>query len=266
MAAVSATVIRRARRDPHLAVGWFWFLGVLVPAIGLVQVGVQSMADRYMYLPLIGLTIMLCWSVPSRVMERWDLKLITCDVAAALIAVCAALSRVQVEYWKDSETLFRYAVDVTRDNWLAHSNLGVALAQTGEIEEAITQYEEALRIEPDLADAHYNLGIALARVGRMPEAIEQLEYALQIDPDLAEAHNNLGIDLAQSGRIPEAIEHLERALRIQPDLAEAHYNLGIALVQAGRIEDAISHYQQALRIKPDYIQAQNAIALLKARP
>ncbi len=166
LAAVSATVIRRARRDPHLAVGWFWFLGVLVPAIGLVQVGVQSMADRYMYLPLIGLTIMLCWSVPSRVMERWDLKLITCDAAAALLAVCAALSRVQVEYWKDSETLFRHAVDVTRDNWLAHSNLGVALAQTGEIEEAIAQYEEALRIKPDLLRAHYNLGIALARVGQ----------------------------------------------------------------------------------------------------
>ncbi|MGO9246626.1 MAG: tetratricopeptide repeat protein [Verrucomicrobiia bacterium] len=257
---VTTAVIRGARRRPWLVTGWFWYLGMLVPVIGVFQGWGEAMADRFTYLPSIGLTLMLCWSVPSRVMERWDLKMITCVGAVAVLAICAALSRVQVQYWKDSETLFRHAVDVTPDNWVAHSNLGVALAQTGKVEEAIAQYEEALRIKPDLVRAHYNLGIALARVGRMPEAIGQLEDALRIEPNLAEAHNNLGIDLAQSGRIPEAIEHLERALRIEPDFAEAHYNLGIALVQAGRIEEAIAHYQQALRIDPDFADAHNNLA------
>jgi Flp pilus assembly protein TadD len=249
LAAVSCTVIRKARRQPHLAVGWFWFLGALVPAIGLVQVGSQSMADRYTYLPLIGLFIMLCWSVPSRAMERWHLKAITCVAAAAVLAVCAALSRVQVEYWRDSETLFRRALDVTRDNWVAHDGLGVVLEQTGRISEAIGHLEQALRIKPDFAEAHCNLGIALGQAGRIPEAIGHLEQALRIKPDFAEAHYNLGVALMASGRIPEAIEHYQQALRIKPDYVEAHYNLGVALGQAGRIPEAIGHLEQALRIR-----------------
>ncbi len=135
LVAVSGVVIRKALRKPHLVVGWFWFIGVSVPVIGLVQVGSQSMADRFTYLPLIGLFIMLCWSVPSRVMERWDLKAIARVAAAAVVAVCAALSRVQVGYWRDSETLFRHALDVTRGNWVAHNNLGNALAQSGRVAE-----------------------------------------------------------------------------------------------------------------------------------
>ena len=215
LVAVSGVVIRRVRREPHLAVGWFWFLGALAPAIGLVQVGSQSMADRYTYLPLIGLFIMLCWSVPSRAMERWHLKAITCVAAAAVLAVCAALSRVQVEYWRDSETLFRRALDVTRDNWVAHDGLGVVLEQTGRISEAIGHLEQALRIKPDFAEAHYNLGVALMASGRIPEAIEHYQQALRIKPDYAEAHYNLGVALGQAGRIPEAIGHLEQALRIR---------------------------------------------------
>jgi len=257
LAAVSGTVIRRALRDPHLAVGWFWFLGTLVPAIGLVQAGAQSMADRYTYLPLIGLTIMLGWSVPSRATERWNLKLITGAAAAASLVAYATLSRVQVGYWKDSETLFRHALDVTRDNWGAHSNLGIALAQTGKIEEAIAHYQQALRIRPDLAEVHYNLGNALAQAGRVPEAIEQYEEALRVIPDLAEVHNNLGIALAQAGRVLEAITQYEEALRIAPDLAEVHNNLGIALAHADRATEAIAQYEQAVRIKPDYAEAHN---------
>ena len=190
------------------------------------------MADRYTYLPLIGLFIMLCWSVPSRAMERWDLKVITCDAAAVVLAVCAVLSRGQVEYWKDSETLFRHALDVTRDNWLAHYNLGIALEQTGKTEEAIAHYEQALRIKPDSGGAHNNLGVALVRLGRMQEAME----------------------------------HFEQALRINPDDAKAYYNLGVVLAQAGRISEAIAHYDQALRLKPDFAEARNALARLQARP
>ena len=261
LAAVSVVVIRGVRRQPHLAVGWFWFLGTLVPAIGLVQVGGQSMADRYTYLPLTGLFIMLCWSVPARAMARWKLKVITGAAAVAVLAVYAALSRVQVGYWKDSETLFRHALAVTRDNWVAHDNLGTALQHAGKIEEAIAQYEQALRIKPHFAEAHYNLGSALGQTGRIPEAIEHLEQALRIRPDYAEAHCNLGLALAQAGRMPEAIGHFEQALRINPDYADAHNNLGLAMMRLGRMPEAIEHLQQALRIKPDFAEAHYNLGL-----
>ena len=252
---VTTAVIGGARRWPWLVTGWFWYLGMLVPVIGVFQGSGEAMADRFTYLPSIGLTLMLCWSVPARAMERWNLKVITCIAVAAVLAVCAALSRVQIQYWKDSETLFRHALDVTRDNWLAHDNLGVALAQAGRIPEAIAQYEQALRIKPDFPEAHNNLGIALTRSGRIPEAIAQYEQALRITPDFAEAHYNLGLALAQAGRIPEAIAQYEQALRIEPDFAAAHNNLGLALSRIGKIQDAIGHYEQALRIQPDYAEA-----------
>ena len=255
LVAVSGVVIRRVRREPHLAVGWFWFLGALAPAIGLVQVGSQSMADRYTYLPLIGLFIMLCWSVPSRAMERRSLKVITGVAAAAVLAACAALSRVQVKYWKDSETLFRHALDVTRDNWLAHDGLGVAFEQAGRIPEAIAQYEQALRIKPDFVEAHNNLGYALVKSGRMPEAIRVFENALRIEPDYAEAHRNLGNIFLKEGKLSDAIGHYEQAVRIKPDFAEAHNDLGVALARAGRMPEAIGHYEQAVRSKFDYAEA-----------
>ncbi|MGD0060626.1 MAG: tetratricopeptide repeat protein [Verrucomicrobiia bacterium] len=263
--AVSGVVIWRARREPYLAVGWFWFLGTLVPAIGLVQVGGQSMADRYTYLPLIGLFIMLCWSVPARAIERRNRKVIAGVAAAAAVMACAALSRVQVRYWKDSETLFRRALDVTRDNWLAQDGLGVVLEQSGRIPEAIGHLEQALRIKPDFPEAQCNLGIALGQAGRIPEAIGHLKEALQIKPDFAEAHYNLGVALMATGRMPEAIEQFEQALRINPNYAEAHCNLGIALGQAGRIPEAIGHLKEALRIKPDSTPAQTALAQLQTR-
>ena len=255
LVAVSATVIRRARRDPHLAVGWFWFLGTLVPVIGLVQVGSQSVADRFMYLPLIGLTMMLCWSVPSRAMERWNLKVITCVAAAAVLAECAALSRVQVEYWKNSEALFRRALDVTRDNWVAHNKLGFALMPSGRLQEAIAEYEQALRIDPDYAEAHYNLGSVFLQEGKDSDAIAQYEQALRIEPDYANAHNNLGTVLLREGKVSDAIGHYEQALRFKPDFVEAHFNLGNALAEVGRVPEAIAHYEQALRIRPDYAEA-----------
>ena len=270
LVAVSGLVIWRARREPHLVVGWFWFLGTLVPVIGLVQVGSQSMADRYMYLPLIGLSIMLCWSVSSRAMERRSLKATIGVAAAAVVAVCAALSRVQVGYWKDSETLFRHALDVTRDNWLARANLGNALTQSGRTPEAIAQYEQALRVNPNFAMAHVNYANALAGLGRVTEAIAQYEQALRIEPDSAEAHCDLGAALAQAGRLPEAIAQYEQALRVKPDFVMAHCDLGAALAQAGRLPEAMSHYEQALRIEPDSAMAHynlgNALAQMGRVP
>ncbi len=252
---VTIAVIRGARRRPWLVTGWFWYLGMLVPVIGVFQGSGEAMADRFTYLPSIGLLIMLCWSVPSRAMERWNLKVITGVAAVAVLAVSAALSRVQIKYWRDSQTLFRRALDVTRDNWLVHDNLGVILTQAGKMQEAMQHLEQAVRIKPDFAEAHYNLGTALSQVGRIDEAIAHYEQALRINPDFAEAHYNLGNALTRLGRIPEAIAHYEQALRINPDYAKAHGKLGIALDQVGKTEEAIAHYEQALRIKPDFAEA-----------
>ena len=260
LVAVTAAVIGGARRRPWLVTGWFWYLGMLVPVIGLLQGAGESMADRFTYLPSIGLFIMLCWSVPRRAIERRSLKVITCVAAGAVLATCGVLSSVQVGYWKDTETLFRHALDVTRDNWVAQNNLGIALAQAGREQEAIVRFEQALRIKPDFAETHYNLGVALAQAGRIPEAIGHYEQALRIKPDYVGAHYNLGIALAQAGREQEAIVQFEQALRIQPDLAETHYNLGLALLQAGKVSEAIGHFDQALRIKPEYAEAHNNLA------
>ena len=287
---VTTAVIWRARREPWFATGWFWYLGTLVPVIGLVQVGiVQTMADRYTYIPLVGIFTMLCWSVPRDAMERRISKVAVWVATVALLAVCAMLTRIQVGYWKNSETLFRHALNVTRDNWLAHGNLGMALEEEGKVQEAIAHYEQALwlkpdmveahnnlgtvllqegkiedaikhygqalRIDPNNAQAHFNLGGALEQAGKREDAIDQYRRALQTEPNLAEAHNNLAVALMRLGKLPEAIEHFERALRIKPDYAEVHNNLGGALTQLGRTPEAIGHYEQALRLNPDYPEA-----------
>jgi Flp pilus assembly protein TadD len=234
--AVTAAVIWGARRGPWLVTGWFWYLGMLVPVIGLLQGGGVSMADRFTYLPLVGLFIMLCWSVPAHAMERWNLKVITCVAAAAVLVVCAALSRVQVEYWKDSEILFQHALNVTRDNWLAHNNLGVILQRAGKIQEAIGHYERALRIKPSYADSYINLGVALWQVGKAQEAIDHWEQALRIDPSLVEAHNNLGQASLQAGKFQEAIRHYEQALRVDPNYILAQNNLAWVLATLSPME------------------------------
>ncbi len=267
LVAVTAGVIWAARRKPWLVTGWFWYLGMLVPVIGLLQgAGAEeSMADRFTYLPSIGLFIMLCWSVPARAVERRISKVTTCVVAAAVVAVCAALSRVQIGYWKDTETLFRHALDVTRDNWQAHCNLARASEQAGRIEDAIRHYEQALQIRPEFPEAHISLGVALCQMGRVQEAVEHFEQALRLKPDNAAAHNNLGLVLCQAGDVQKGIGHYEQALRIDPNYVEAEYNFGSALVQEGKFEDAIRHYEQALRIEPDYAEAHAALGFAFGR-
>jgi Flp pilus assembly protein TadD len=297
---VTTAVIRGARRRPWLVTGWFWYVGMLVPVIGVFQGNGEAMADRFVYLPSIGLTIMLCWSVPSRAIERRNLRVITSVAAAAVLVVCAALSRVQIGYWKDSETLFRHALDVTQDNWLAHNNLGIVLAQLGRGPEAMEHFQQALRIKPDSAMAHYNLanvlvqagktqdaighyhealridpgdfkaltklGNVLQQMGRVPEAIGEYQQALWLKPDYAEAHNNLAVALMAQGKLPEAIDQYEQALRINPDFADAHCNLGFALEKAGRPQEAIAHYERALQLKPGLVEAQNGLARLQRAP
>jgi tetratricopeptide (TPR) repeat protein len=263
--AVSAAVILLARRRPYLAVGWLWFCGTLVPVIGLVQVGIQSMADRYTYVPLIGLFIMLAWGIDDLVPVRpWRTRALAIGAALSL-AACAFLTERQIRFWRDSEALFRHAVHVTRDNYLAYNNLGFYLSGQGRAAEAMENYRLSLKINPAYEDALNNLGYALAGQKKYADAIPLYLAALRIKPNHAEVHNNLGNALSETGKIDEAIQHYLIVLQQKPDHADAHNNLGIALAMKGKLDEAIPHFHEAIRSKPSYASAHsnlgNALAV-----
>ncbi len=250
---VSAAVAMWARRRPYLAVGWLWYLGTLVPVIGLVQVGSQGMADRYTYLPLIGITIAVVWGV-AELTSRWRRAAVM--VACGVMVIALAIgTRQQMAYWRNSLTLFEQALRVTTNNALAHYNVGVALRARGRLDEAIAHYAEALRIKPNYVEAHVNLGVLLASRGNWDEAVSHYTEALRFQSDSAEAHNNLGIALARQRRLDEAVAHFEVALRIQPEYVEAHNNLGGALIGQERWGEAVAHCREALRLRPGYAKA-----------
>ena len=234
---ISLFVIRVWRRRPYLVVGWLWYLGTLVPVIGLVQIGRQAMADRYTYIPLIGISIIIAWGVPE-LLVKWRYKEIgLAAIAAVVFSVLMAITYIQVRYWANSITLFEHALEVTFNNYVAHDNLGSALYRKGRLDEAVGHYTEALRINPDYLEPHNNLGAALFRKGKIDEAICYFTRALRIKPDIAETHNNLGAALFQKGKIDEAIAHFQEALRIRPDYANAHNNLNSALAAKDRFDD-----------------------------
>jgi len=226
---ISVLVIRATRRFPYLAIGWLWYLGTLVPVIGLVQVGSHAMADRYTYVPLIGLFIIIAWGLAD-LAATWRYRRVVLAMSAVILvlafAVCASF---QVRHWQNSVTLFEHTLDVTAGNYLAHYNLGASLAERGRLDEAIGHYAKALRIKPDLHEAHNNWGVGLWRQGRIKEAISHYAEALRIKPNDAMAHNNLGIALARQGKPAEAVAHFRQALRINPDYMLARKNLEVVL-------------------------------------
>jgi tetratricopeptide (TPR) repeat protein len=249
LVAVTALALRCARRAPSLPFGWVWYLLTLAPVIGLVQVGDQARADRYTYLPQIGLLVMLAWvlgearSVVSRATAAAG--------SVAALVVLAALSRSQLEYWRDSIALFSHTVAVTTDNVVAQVNLGIALAEAGRTEEALGHYREALRLNPQESDALTNTGIVLAAQHRDPEAIALFERALRMTPGSAAAHYNLATALQRAGRDAEAVRHYRQALAITPDDADAHNNLGALLGAAGAHAEALEHFLRALALAPE---------------
>jgi len=231
---ISFLVIRQAQQRPYLVVGWLWYLGTLVPVIGLVQVGVQAMADRYTYVPLIGLFMLIVWAGPD-LMAKWRHLRIALTVSAGILLSALMISSwIQVQYWKNSIMLFNHALDVTSHNYIAHFHLGNALTQQGKLKLAITHYSEALRIKPDYAHAHNNLGNALAEQGKLNLAITHYSEALRIKPDYAHAHYDLGNALAEQGKLNLAITHYSEALRINPDFMEAQHNLKVTLHRMGK--------------------------------
>jgi tetratricopeptide (TPR) repeat protein len=264
LAGLSVLVIFSARKRPYLLVGWLWYLGTLVPVIGLVQVGSQAMADRYTYVPLIGLFIIVAEGVPD-LLGKWRHRRVTFPIITGLlISVLMILTTLQLRHWQNDVTLFKHAAEVTAGNHLGHSNLGAALLRQGEYQEAIVHSREALRIKPDSAEPHNNIGLALARLGKHQEAIAHWEEALRIKPDFADAHDNLGTALLNMGKYQEAVTHYREALRSKPDFLNAHNNLGGALRNLGRHEEAIAHFNEALKIKPDCAEARGNLGNIYA--
>ena len=259
LAAVTTVAIVHMRRRPYLLVGWLWFLGMLFPVSGVVQAGSQAMADRFTYLPLIGLFVMAAWGGRD-LLARWPVPppaLEACALALLLALGCTTWR--QVGYWHDSTRLFTHALEVTSANWLAHNNLGDALAREGKLEEATRHFAESVRLEPSNPDAHYNLGVALHRQGRPAEATPHYREALRLAPDYPNAHNNLGVALLDGGEVEQAIDELQQAFLLRQD-AGTHFNLGLALATRGRTDEAIEHYREAVRLKPDFGAARQHLA------
>jgi len=224
---ISALAVSWARRRPWFAVGWLWYLGTLVPVIGLVQVGIQSMADRYAYMPLIGIYMVLAWG-SHEVLHQWRKP----PLALAGIVVTAVLMLIawhQIRYWENSITLYSHALEITDANWLIHNGLGNCYAKTNQIDKAINQYQEAIRIKPDYFEAYNNMGTVMAKMKRRNEAAAYFLKALKYNPDSEFAHNNLGRLQAEQKEYQKAIRHFKEALRINPDYQGAKHNLQVVL-------------------------------------
>jgi tetratricopeptide (TPR) repeat protein len=247
--------IRAGRRHGYFLTGWLWYLGTLVPVIGLAQVGGQSMADRYTYVPLIGLFVIIAWGAPE-LAGRWRYgRAALAGAAACVLLACAALARAQAGYWSDGVTLWQHALEVTEHNYAAHANLGGILLKQGKTDEAIAHFVAAQRIKPDLAEAQADLGMAYLSQGKFDEAAQRFAAALRIDPNYAEAHATLGNALARQGKVEEAIGEYKEALRLRPAYAEAYNDLGVALGLEGKLYDAGRQFAEAIRINPGFAEA-----------
>ena len=266
LAGISLLVIWWLRSRPYLLVGWLWYIGTLVPVIGLVQVGEQAMADRYTYVPLTGLFIAVTWGV-NALADHWRYRKLVLGITATvtLSALMLCTGR-QVAYWRNNITLYEHTLAVTDKNHVIHINLGMALLQQGQLDKAIQHQQEALRLRPGEPSALTNLGMALALQRRYPEAIKYYRLSLKSDPDQATTYNNLGAAiLSNNGDPEEAVANFRQALRLKPDYDNAHLNLAAVLTMQGRFDEAISHYQEVLRLIPNDRRARKGLqqALIK---
>ncbi len=247
---VSYLVYRLAHLHPSLLTGWLWYLGTLVPVVGLVQVGEQAMADRYTYIPLVGIFVMVSWGVPA-LLQSWRYR--RALLAALTLLTLAALTmctRVQLSYWKNGVMLFDHATRAVANNHIAYRLLGEALGQQGRFVEADRSFQEALRIQPDYEHGHMAWGVVLAKQKKIDEAMNHFTTVLRMNPGSADAHFNLGIMLVEKGKFEEAIDHYLEALKIQPGREDVHANVAAVYMEQGKIQEALFHYQEALRADP----------------
>lgn len=240
---VSYLVIRLARNHKYLLVGWLWYAGTLVPVIGLVQVGSQAMADRYTYLPSIGIFIMVAWGFDELLTgRRWRETALGVSAAAVLL-VLSTCTGAQLRYWQNSVTLFEHTLEVTSNNHTAYNNLGIAYGRLGRYQEEMEAYKQAIRINPDSAEAQCNLGVVYIKLGDYDKAIKALKQALRIKPDYVYEYGNLGVAYFKLGSYEKAIEAFKQAVKIKPDLAETHYNLGVAYLASDDRGHALEEYK-----------------------
>jgi len=259
LVAISIAVLYWSRHRPWLSVGWFWFVGMLVPVIGLVQVGIQSMADRYTYFPLVGIFVMLVWSGAEIAATLRSFSSAVAIGGVAILIAALLMTSLQLRAWRDSEALFEHAISVTKNNYAAHDLLGRVLSNQGRFDAAQAHFEEVVRIFPNQPDAHFSLGVILARKAKFDEALAHYSQALEIRPDPT-THYNFGNVLMNMGRADEAIAHFAEAVRLDPQMAEAENNWAYVLTTQGRLREAADHYAAALRIKPDLLEARLNIA------
>lgn len=249
---------------PFALTGWLWFVGMLVPMIGIVQVGSQPRADRYTYLPEIGLYIMVTWGTMELLKNLRYKREVLAIAAFVVIGVFVTLSYFQTSYWLNSETLWRHTVDVTSRNYIAQNNLAGTLLERGQLNDAMAHYREAFEIKPEVAQVQSNFGNALLREGNVDEAIVHLQKALQIDPAYAEAYNHMGSALMKKGQAGEAIAHYQKAVQLNTSYADAYNNLGVAFLRSGQVDQAIADYKKAVAINPGSAEMQynlgNALA------
>jgi tetratricopeptide (TPR) repeat protein len=251
---ISWVAWRTRRQCPYLLVGWLWFLGMLVPVIGLVQVGSAAMADRYTYFPIVGIFIAVAFGVRDLARRFRVPKVAVAITAALVLAACLGLTERQLRYWRDSESLFAHALAVTADNPNARVDYGVALEQQGRFPEALAEYREAVRLSSDNFQAQYNIGNLLDKMGRPEQARIELLKAVQLEPESAASRDALGAVLVELGRFDEAMSQFTEALRINPNHAGAHFDLGKALLKQGRDPEAVDEFRAALRLDPENYQ------------
>ncbi len=296
---VTAAVCSARKR--YLTVGWLWFVGTLVPVIGLVQIGVQSMADRYTYLPLVGIFIMVAWGAAELSVKLRYRKIVLAVLAGIVLAGMLICTRIQVRHWRNSFTLFEHALEVTENNYTIHYNLGYVLQSEGRLDEAashyrqtlqimpayvkahnslgimfgmqgqfdtaMTHFNQALKTEPEDPEAHYNMGLMLRAHGKLDEAVKHFSIALGGKPDDVDIHLNLAIVFKLQGRLDKAISHFYRVLAAEPNRAEIHHHLAVTLTETKQIEKSLEHFGEAIRLKPDWVEPMNAMAwVLATRP
>jgi len=293
--AITGGVLWQAKRRPYLPAGWFWFLGTLVPVIELVQAGSVPYADRYTYIPLIGLTMMVAWGGADVAARRWVPRPAVASVVGVVLAALTLCAIIQTSHWRDNTTLYTHALRVTKGNHLAHKNLGVELSDQGRYQDAVNQYVKAALIRSNDADLHYNLGNALGELDQWDDAVRMYERALKIDaehvptyynlgnayaerneyeravdlytkafehdPEHTGAVVNLGNTLAMLGRPEEAVQYYRKAIELAPHEEDPYINLGNALAQTNRLDEAVGFYRKAITINPDHIDAHNNLGV-----
>ena len=263
--AISTGALLGWRKYPWLLMGWLWYLGMFVPVIGLMQTGDQSRADRYTYLPQIGLCILLAWGAEALTRSWPGRRLLLASAAGIILAALLATAYQQTTYWKNSITLWNRTLALWPQSYIAHCNLGIALAGQGQTSEAVQHFNLALQFNPDDAKSINNLGKVLTSQGKLDQAIQDFNRALQLDPDDVKTLSNLGVALAAQGKWSDAIQQLNRALQLKPEDANACFNLANVFAARQDFDDADQYYEQALQINPDFAEAQSNYGLALAR-